>query len=115
MKLVHVLTEPQWAVLRVLLKQIKARTNGGALAAVLVAPVAARRYEERTGGHIDDTGGALAYEFDPPDLMLDLVRPRDVKFADDEFGDAEPYVVQCVLETQGLCGDGRTELKAYEE
>jgi len=40
---------------------------------VLVAHEAAQRYQERVGRRIDDTGGALQYDFESPSIMLELV------------------------------------------
>lgn len=80
-----------------------------------MAPQAALKYRRRTGRRIDDDSGVQDYQFDPAQVMLDLVRPQDIKFAADRGGDAEPFAVGELLEAQGLCGDGRTELTADQE
>jgi len=113
--MIHVLTKSQWEALMEILGPIELRTLGGSLAAVLVAPEAAQKYYERTDRRIGDTGGALAYEFESPSIMLELVYSEDIEFADSEDDVANPYVVQCILETQNLCGDARSRRTAHQE
>ena len=47
--------------------------------------------------------------------MLELVYSEDIEFADSEDDVANPYVVQCILETQNLSVDGRSRHTTQQE